>query len=584
MAINLGSAYGKVELDASGVQRGVDTAIKSVQTMQLKMAALGQTMTDIGGKMTLGLTLPLALFAKSAIDASNESEKAIANLEATIESTGGVAGVTAEEAIKLANAFAKITTFSDETIVTGEAMLLTFTNIGKDVFPRATEAMLNMGAKFGSVDNAAIQLGKALQDPIQGVTALRRVGVNLSQEQEDQIKHFMAVNDIASAQAIILDELEKEFGGLAKALGETDAGKIDNLKKAFGELQELFGDRLKKAIIPFIESLTKAINDFLALPEPVKNSIIDIVLAVGKIALVAGPLIWFIGKMITFASMFMPGGVLAGVGTFITTTLLPALGTLFTFITGTAIPAIIAFVVANSWWIVPLLIVAATVYLVYLAFKNNFMGITTTAKQLWFIIKWGFAQMWAALKSGAVEALANLRIAWDSWVEQNKATFTGWVTWIQTAWQKVLNFFAKARDYIVQVFQRMNWSQVGKYVILGLANGILMGIPGLVAAGVKAAVALMKAFDAKLDINSPSGEFEKRGKYSVQGYMRGWGTLDPNNMAKAMANPVLNQNSSSQQNNSFHFASGLTIRQAQEMIAENNDRMFGRLSERLAGA
>jgi hypothetical protein len=130
----------------------------------------------------------------------------------------------------------------------------------------------------------------------------------------------------------------------------------------------------------------------------------------------------------------------------------------------------------------------------------------------------------------------------------------------------------------------MNWAQVGKYIMLGLVNGILGGIPMAVAAAVKAASAIMKAFDAKLDMHSPSGEFEKRGKNSWLGYLRGWGSMDPNSMAKAMANPVLNQSSSSQQNNAFHFASGLTIRQAREMMEENNDRMFGRLSERLAGA
>ena len=60
--------------------------------------------------------------------------------------------------------------------------------------------------------------------------------------------------------------------------------------------------------------------------------------------------------------------------------------------------------------------------------------------------------------------------------------------------------------------------------------------------------------------------------------------MDPNAIAQAMAKPALNQSTSSQQNFTVQLSSGLTIRQAQEMIAENNDRMFLRLSERLAGA
>jgi hypothetical protein len=584
MAINLGSAYGKVELDSTGVKKGVDSAIKNVQTLQTKMAALGNTMSNIGGKMTFGLTLPLLFFAKSAVAASMEQENALQELNAVLESTKGIAGVTADELTKMAAGLQKVTTFGDEAIISGQSMLLTFTNIGKEVFPQATETMLNLAQKFGSMDQASIMLGKALNDPIAGVTALRRVGIQLSDQQEQQIKNFMAVNDIASAQKVILGELETQFGGLARAMAETSEGKIKQLKNAFGDLKELFGTRLEKAIIPFVESLTKAIEDFLALPEPVKNGIVDMIISIGKLAAVAGPIIFIVGKLLIFASLFMPGGAMAGAGAFISTTLIPSFSTFFTFITATAIPAIAAFVVANAWWIVPLLLVAATVYLVYLAFKNNFMGITTTAKQLWFILKFGFTQLWAALKAGAADGLANLRAAWDAWVEENKATFTGWVTWMRNAWQNILNFFIRTRDYIVQVFQRLNWSQIGKFVVLGIANGILMGIPALIAAGVRAATELMRAFDGKLDIRSPSGEFEKRGIQSWQGYLRGWGQSDPNAMAKAMANPVLNQNSSNQQSNSFHFASGLTIRQAREMMEENNDRMFGRLSERLAGA
>jgi len=252
MAIQLGSAYGKVSIDSSGVKSGVDNANKSLKGMadsfEQMGARIGQTMSDIGAKMSLMITLPLVLMAKQAIDSSNQSEKALANLHAVIESTGGAAGITAKEAEDMAIAFQKVTAFSDETILNGESMLLTFTNIGKDIFPQATEAMLNMGQKFGSVEEASIQLGKALNDPISGVTALRRVGVMLSDEQEKQIKHFMEINDIASAQKVILQELETEFGGLAKAVGETDAGKIEQFWNAVDDLKELIGTDLKKAI------------------------------------------------------------------------------------------------------------------------------------------------------------------------------------------------------------------------------------------------------------------------------------------------------------------------------------------------
>jgi hypothetical protein len=137
--------------------------------------------------------------------------------------------MTKKELIDLATSLSLVTRFEDDSIVKGESMLLTFTNIGKDVFPAATEAMLNMAQKFGSMDAASVQLGKALQDPIAGVAALRRVGVMLTDAQEKQIKQFIKVGDIASAQKVILGELNTEFGGLAVAAGQTLAGRMDIL-------------------------------------------------------------------------------------------------------------------------------------------------------------------------------------------------------------------------------------------------------------------------------------------------------------------------------------------------------------------
>ena len=164
--------------------------------------------------------------------------------------------ISREAILDLASSFQEVTPFEDEMIIKGQSMLLTFTNIGKNVFPEATEAMLNMGQKFGSVDAAAIQLGKALNNPIEGVTALRRVGVMLSDAQEQQIKKFMAVGDIENAQKIILKELQTEFGGVARAAGNTLGGQLAILRNRFGDTLEMVGG----AFLPTLKEMTKWIN------------------------------------------------------------------------------------------------------------------------------------------------------------------------------------------------------------------------------------------------------------------------------------------------------------------------------------
>lgn len=200
-------------------------------------------------------------FGVASVKAFMESEDAIAQTNAVLKSTGGIAGVTAEQVDQLASSLQKVTKFSDEEIRSGENLLLTFTKISKDIFPQATEIMLDMSQALGQdLKSSAVQLGKALQDPILGVTALRRVGVNFSDAQRDVIENLVKTNKLAEAQALILKELQTEFGGSAKAAGETFAGKMVILKNTFNDVQEAVGKAIVDAITPF----AKQLSDFVA--------------------------------------------------------------------------------------------------------------------------------------------------------------------------------------------------------------------------------------------------------------------------------------------------------------------------------
>lgn len=195
-------------------------------------------------------------FGVASVKAFSESENVISQTNAVIKSTGGVAGVSAKQVGELASSLQKVTKFSDETIQSGQNLLLTFTNISKDIFPEATETMLNMSEALGQdVKSSAIQLGKALQDPILGVTALRRVGVNFNDSQRDVIKNLVETGRAAEAQKMILKELQVEFGGSARAAGETFAGKLAILKNNLNDVQESIGKSIVDALTPFAQKL-----------------------------------------------------------------------------------------------------------------------------------------------------------------------------------------------------------------------------------------------------------------------------------------------------------------------------------------
>lgn len=229
---------------------------KGFEDMQKDATEFGKHFAVIAGAGVLAI--------KSFVDAANESERGVAQLNAVLKSTGGIAGVTKEQALGLAGSLQKVTTITDEAILGGENMLLTFTNIGKDVFPQATQTLLDMATAMNNgvtpsaeeLSAKAITLGKALNDPTQGLAALSRVGVKFTEEQKKQIETLQKSGNIMAAQKIILGELGREFGGSAQAAAQTFSGKIENLSNRLGEI----GEDIGREIIPMLDKFVTAID------------------------------------------------------------------------------------------------------------------------------------------------------------------------------------------------------------------------------------------------------------------------------------------------------------------------------------
>lgn len=232
----------------------ISSKLNDIKNSMRDFDAMADSSKKLAGGITV-ITLAATGVAAYAVTQAKEAVRGQQELQAVLESTNGVAGVTTESVNALATSLSLATNFTDDQVLSAENMLLTFTKIGSDVFPAATEATLNMAEKFGGVEAASIQLGKALNDPIEGVTALRRVGVTLTQGQEDSIKKFVEMGDIASAQKVILDELGTEFGGLARSV----ADPAIQAKNQIGELAEALGMKL----LPYVNQAAQAFIDWL---------------------------------------------------------------------------------------------------------------------------------------------------------------------------------------------------------------------------------------------------------------------------------------------------------------------------------
>jgi len=249
---------------------------KSFKTM-LEFAG-GQALFNIGKSLLTGLTSGASELAGVQLMA----EKKVAQV---IKSTGGAAGVSLQATKDLSSELQSMTNFGDEAILTGEHMLLTFTNIGSDVFPQATETILNMATATGTdLKSSAVQLGKALNDPIKGISALTEVGVTFTNEQKKQIKAMQEAGDMAGAQKVILAELGKEFGGLAAAA----ADPFTQIENSFSDVKEGFGFIIRDLVglfLPAIKAGIGILNDIFGFLR--ENSTITIV-AIGLVTSALG--------------------------------------------------------------------------------------------------------------------------------------------------------------------------------------------------------------------------------------------------------------------------------------------------------
>lgn len=239
-------------------ERGMRTARSGVESLGNSLSTITRIATGafvaLGGYRVLNQTI------RAITQNSIQQEQVLAQLEARIRSTGGAAGRSIEELTEFSRELQDTTTFANEDIERMMATLMTFTSVAGDQFDGATRAILNMSTALGTdLQSSALQVGKALNDPIQGVTALQRAGIQLNDAQREQIRLMVEAGDVAGAQTIILRELETQFGGAAEAARGTFGGALAGLRNAFDDLLKFRGDMGGLAVA--IESITLRLQD-----------------------------------------------------------------------------------------------------------------------------------------------------------------------------------------------------------------------------------------------------------------------------------------------------------------------------------
>ena len=245
-------------LKSDGFQSGINGAIGSTRALdsafdKVKTTALG----------FFGAYEGLAFINKS-VDMFNESAQASAQLDASLRSTANAANLNRDALDKQSEALMKKSLFDDDAITSSQSLLATFTKVKDTIYMDAIPAIVDMSTKLGGdLQGTTLQVGKALNDPIKGIAALSRAGVSFTESQKATIKSMVAMNDVAGAQKLILQELQTEFGGSALAASQVGTGPMVVLQHIFGNVREEIGGMVMALIIdlkPALESMIQGLS------------------------------------------------------------------------------------------------------------------------------------------------------------------------------------------------------------------------------------------------------------------------------------------------------------------------------------
>lgn len=584
MAIQLGSAYGKVGLDVKGLL----DAVKQGKAGMLMLAQVGEQvgagMKRAGQMMTVGLTLPILAAGAASI-------KAASDFEETKNKAVVVFGEMADSVVTNANRAATAlgiskTQYLDYASSIGAA--LTAGGMGIQQATQLSEEAVKHFADLASFHNAQVQdVALAWQSAIRG-------------QYEPIQKFFPFINDAylktygtangmldentknltANQRAMILNAiaLDSKLNPALNDFAETSDGLANSsriMKAQLSDAAVMLGQNLLPITLKVVTALNKMLEAFNNL-SPFQQKVI-----LGFLAFVAaaGPVLTVLGSLISTISTiagFM--GTLSGMG--IT---LASIGSALT----AAAPAAVALGAA----LLPILIIIGAIAfyagMLYLMWRTNFLGMRDNVTMFVKVVKALWAAFTAFLRGDTDAAMEHLGAAFDAIRERLAKTFN-FALFMQN-WQNFINWLRGAltqvRNYISTAFTNVNWGQVGKFILTGLANGMLLGLPNLLTVAARIVKELLAKIKNDLGIASDSKVATKLGYFTGHGFTAGLKLgADPNEMAQALSKPFTQNNNSQSQTIVQNFAGGLSLKQVRGYVDERVDALANQIIMSLGDA
>lgn len=480
-------------------------SISAMSKMGDRSFAVGRTAGAFGLATAAGLGL--------VVNAAEESEIATRRLEQTFRTMGETDNKAAAASAAYASELQTRIGVEDEEIMMVQSKIATFKKVSDETarmsgtFDRATAAAFDLAAGgFGEASQNAVLLGKALQDPAKGATALARTGA-LNKADIPLIKQIQATKGLGAAQEYVLKAVERQVKGQA-ANTATAASKM---RIQFGEVAETLGKTLLPQVTKIFAEVGKVAARFNAWTQKNPELTGSIMKGVGALALLS---LGISAAAFVFGGLFK--AIALGRSLFaaikaaqLAYTVAMAAGATTTGGMTAAMTALnLAFLANPITWIV--LGIVALIAAGYLLIKN-WDKVKAFFVGLWVSIKSGFSKMWDFVKNWGVLILGPVGLIIKFW-DKIPAFFS-------QIWTKVKGWFMGALNFFMSIPSK--FLSIGSDIVMGIWNGIKSKAAALFNFVKEIGNKIAGAFKSVLGIASPSKVFMDYGVNITEGAKKG---------------------------------------------------------------
>jgi len=290
----------KFDTDTSGLKK----AGKAVSQVDREVKGLGETLESL---KTIAIGAFAGFFSfqllSKSLSAFEDESRVMAILGQEVKNAGSAFGASAKELSTFADALEASIGIDDIQIKQSIALLIGFGIKSKDVLEEATRVIINTSEAMGrSATQISRSIGEALADPKEGAQLLKRSFTQLSDSTIQQINVALQANKVSKAQKLIVDGLQKAYGGLATAIGKTAAGQMRIFRSQLSNLSKTLGDVIFIALDPFVKVITKAakflngegkksFKEFIEIAGILTGVVLGLAFAVGALDTVMGILL-----------------------------------------------------------------------------------------------------------------------------------------------------------------------------------------------------------------------------------------------------------------------------------------------------